>query len=104
MLETATTMISAAVFDPVATVTVVDVVFGTVALRTKTLTMFALEPKSAVPMSVYVPPVLPSLHVGEAFVLPLAAQKTTSRSPTAGVITAVRLLVPDEPPPAALVL
>lgn len=50
MPETATTTISPAVLEPVATVTVVDVVFAIRAVRTNTAIMFALVPHAAVPM------------------------------------------------------
>jgi hypothetical protein len=103
MPEMATTTISAAVFEPVATVMVVDVVLTMSAVRTNTDMISALVFLNAVPISVYVPEPLLSEHVGDAFVFPEVLQKTISRSPTAGVIATVRLDVPEVPPPAALV-
>ena len=69
-----------------ATVTVVDVVFGTSAFRMKQEMISAEEFFSAVNSRPYVPPVLPSEQVGAALVFPFAVQNTSSRSPLAGVI------------------
>src|ERR1051326_678131 len=103
MPETATVTISPAVFEPVATVTVVLVVFASSELRTKHESMSPELLCSAVLTSVYAPPLL-SLHVGDALVLPLTLQKTTNRSPTTGVVAAPdRSPVLLVPPPAVLV-
>lgn len=95
--------ISPAVLEPVATVTVVDVVLRIGDVRTKTDPMFADVPHSAVWMSPYAPEPLLSEHVGDAFVLPLVAAKMTRTSPLTGVMAAVRSDVDDVPPPTALV-
>lgn len=98
-----------AVFDPVVTVIVVLVVLTIFAVRTKTARRCAIgvPPSSYVmavpPIRSYVPDPLLSAHVGAFCELAATAQMTTSKSPTAGVIATVRLLVPDVDPPAALV-
>jgi hypothetical protein len=84
MPEIAMMTIEPAVFEPVATVTVVDVVFECSELRTNTLIVFALLFHCAVPTRVYVPPLL-SEHVGAVFVLPEIEAKTSQRWPTVGV-------------------
>lgn len=56
------------VLDPVATVTVVLVVFGKSDVRTNTDVISAEPLLSAVPINAYEPPLL-SEHVGAAFVL-----------------------------------
>lgn len=60
----------------------VEAVVATFVVRTKTDMMFADDPKSAVPTSVYAPapPLLLSEHVGAAFVLPLTVERDDDRS------------------------
>jgi hypothetical protein len=65
--------ISAEVFDPVATVTVVDVVFRIGVVRMNTEPVFADDAHCAVWISVYAPELLPSLHVGAVCVFADAA-------------------------------
>lgn len=100
----ATTITSAAVFEPVTAVIVVDVVFDIKALRTQHAILFADADQRQTPTNDQpTPSALLSVMVGTNSVLPLIEAKQISKSPTAGVIATVRLPVPEVPPPAALV-